>query len=121
MAASSPEARFSFVWQPVIPSDDAAAALAHARAETDARARHYWDTDLALGRAYAEPLATPFTSDAPGGKPLAWDVVLVFAPGTRWGETPPLPQAHLFPMESGKGAPAFSPARLREAIERSAK
>jgi len=49
----------------------------------DPRARHYWDGDQMVGKAFQPILGTP--------EP-AWDVWMLFAPGARWeGETPPLP------------------------------
>jgi len=49
----------------------------------DPRARHYWDGDQMVGKAFQPILGTP--------EP-AWDVWMLFAPGARWeGETPPRP------------------------------
>lgn len=77
----SDDLRVYFVWQPVLPADKESAALAHARAEKDPRARHFWDAANALGPAYARPLAPPWR------EPLAWDVVLLFPKGSRWDTT----------------------------------
>lgn len=49
----------------------------------DLRARHYWDDDQLVGKAFQPILRTPEE---------AWDVWMLFEPGVRWeGETPPQP------------------------------
>jgi len=91
------------------------AEVEHAAAERDARARHYWDTDLALGTAWADPLQTPF-DDGPKDKPLAWDVVMVFPPGARWPvDRLPIPALQMFPRDSA-GGPGFTVERLTAAL-----
>ena len=114
--ATSDAVRFFFAWQPVLRSDARAAAEAHAAGEKDARARHYWDEGLALGRAYAAPLATPYPTHA-DGKALAWDVVMVFARGVGWGSELPKPALHMFPPEEAGGTPGFSVERLRAELD----
>jgi hypothetical protein len=116
-AETSAELRFFFVWQPVLPSDVVDRAGERLRAETDVRARHYWDDELRLGRAWGTPLQTPYVGDEYGG-PLAWDVVMVFDRLVRWGPTFPAPALHMFPRDTAAGAPAFSVERLRGAIAR---
>jgi hypothetical protein len=116
-ALPSPAARFFFVWQPVLPTDVFPAAEAHRRAETDARASHYWDVGLALGKAWAAPLATPYP-DVAAGKPLAWDVVMLFDRGVTWGAELPAPALHMFPRDTEAGAPGFSVERLRVELGR---
>jgi hypothetical protein len=107
-AVPSPEVPFFFVWQPVLAGDARERAAAHERSETDGRARHYWDTDLALGLAYAGPLASPLTTVE--GRPLAWDVVMLFARGALWDPALPHPARRWFPGGLADGTPAFAPA-----------
>jgi hypothetical protein len=49
----------------------------------DRRARHYWDGDKAVGKAFQPILGTPEE---------AWDVWMLFDKGVRWqGVSPPRP------------------------------
>ena len=49
----------------------------------DPRARHYWDGDQNVGKAFQPILETP---------EAAWDVWMLFDRGIRWeGDTPPRP------------------------------
>jgi hypothetical protein len=74
------------VWTPVLESDDHGAAVeSHRKFLQDPRAVHYWDGDQDLGLLYGKLLALP------RGRTLAWDIYLVFGPGTRWSEEAPLP------------------------------
>lgn len=93
------------VWQPVLPTDSVDAASKHSASETDTRVRHFYDTESKLGRAYAEPLQTPFDE---AGR-LAWDVVLLFDRSTRWKPAPPTPALYRFPMDLPSGVPAWDP------------
>jgi hypothetical protein len=78
----------------VVWSDQLGAAPRHVAAAAelmpDQRARHYWDGDRLLGRAYQTRLEA-------GGKVFelrreAWDVWLLFDRDVRWGEHgPPKP------------------------------
>jgi hypothetical protein len=50
---------------------------------SDRRARHYWDEDQRVGKAFQPILKTP---------EAAWDVWMLFDRGVRWeGESPPRP------------------------------
>jgi len=53
----------------------------------DRRVTDFWTPTHTLATA----LATPLGLD--GGK--AWDTFLVFAPGVRWGDTPPAPDYYM--------------------------
>jgi hypothetical protein len=86
------ELRVYVLWQPVLPSDDRAAAgraAAELRRAThgDPRIVQYWDEHAELGWALGELLELP--SDAGGRRHgLGWDVYLVYRPGARWGTRP---------------------------------
>jgi hypothetical protein len=99
----SDDLRVYFVWQPVLPADKEDAALAHARAEKDPRARHVWDGANALGPAYGQPLPPPWK------EPFAWDMVLLFPKGARWDDELPRPSVYMYPRQAGE-APAFDAA-----------
>jgi hypothetical protein len=51
-----------------------------ARLIADPRAVHFWDGNDLMGEAYRTILRTPAR---------AWDVYLLFSPGTRWPDGPP--------------------------------
>jgi hypothetical protein len=73
------------VWMPVLGSDNAAAGKDAEALLPDDRVTHYWDGDNSLGKLYGRLL------ELPRGRQLAWDIYLVYAPGVRWDEEPPLP------------------------------
>lgn len=72
------------VWGPMLGEEVRADADAATVALPDPRVEHFWTGEHTLAEALAGPLGL-----APGE--LAWDVYLVYAPGTRWGDEPPVP------------------------------
>jgi hypothetical protein len=66
----------------------------------DARAKHYWDGDRALGREVSRILGE-------GGGSAAWDIFLVYGPNAAWGDRP---DASGTPVISESGA-------LRRAVD----
>ena len=76
---------------------------------TDARARHYWDGAELLGKFYEGMLPTPGTP--------AWDVYLLFAPGVRWGKTPPAPNLWMHQLNQSAGR-HLDPDAFAAAVER---
>jgi hypothetical protein len=89
------------VWVPMlsgtIKNVPGAAALA-----PDPRMLHYWDGSNDLGFSYGKVLPTP------GGP--AWDVYMLYAPGTAWrGLTPPKPNFWMHQLNI-TNAPRLNPA-----------
>ncbi len=77
----------------------------------DKRARHYWDANGALGRAYGRVLRTPDT---------AWDVYLLYARGVRWTDAgPPAPLFWMHQLGGVTIAPRLDPDVLRQHVEMS--
>lgn len=56
--------------------DSLAAAKAQQEVFQDNRVQHYWDPERILGKIVAEPLLK--------NTPIAWDIYLLFNPGTHW-------------------------------------
>ncbi len=71
------------VWLPMLTGDDKAAAHRVIATCPDPRAIHFYDPDRLAGRALAAALG--------GEGKVAWDVYLIYGPGTRWEERPPIP------------------------------
>ena len=80
-AVTHPDLRAYYVWVPMLPPDDEAAAAAERFAEP--RASHYWDGERTLARMLGEALRISArdsigAGDGPG---FAWDVYLAYARG----------------------------------------
>ena len=73
------------VWIPTFPGDNRGKALRARNLVPDARARHFWDGKLELGKRYRGVLSLP------EGIEVAWDVYFVFGPDAEWKESPPAP------------------------------
>lgn len=72
------------VWEPILRTDDERSARKATTILPDPRVRHYWIDSQAVGEMFQAPLAL---KDEP-----AWDVYLVYPPGTEWrGSRPPKP------------------------------
>lgn len=72
------------VWEPILRTDDARAARRATAMLPDPRVRHYWTDGQEVGEAFQAPIGLK-------GEP-AWDVYLVYPPGTEWkGDKPPKP------------------------------
>jgi hypothetical protein len=69
------------VWLPVAERDSAARAEAETVHVIDPRASHFWAPDMGLAKAFKKPLGLE--------KASAWDVYLLFEPGTPWGQDLP--------------------------------
>ena len=86
-----------------------------ARLVADPRARHYWDGDLIVGKAFQPILETPEE---------AWDVWMLFDREIRWeGDTPPPPawwehQLYGMPPELQLDGERFA-KKARELLSRS--
>ncbi len=81
-AVPHPDLRLSYVWVPVLPPDNIAAAEAAAEGLTEprpaGRATHYWDDELQLANRLGESLGITAQQSLPAeaGSGLAWDVYL---------------------------------------------
>jgi hypothetical protein len=68
----------------------------------DPRVRHFWDTGFAL-HAFAPVLGLPAGREA-------WDVYLIYKPGTRWdGDTPPAPDYWMHQLQGVENGPFLDP------------
>jgi len=92
LLAALPEARLRtyYVWVPMLPADDEAAARAAAKRFDEPRATHYSDRDRHLSRRMAQALAIDTRRSAGAGdKPeFAWDVYLAYGRGPKDIERP---------------------------------
>jgi len=79
-ALPNAELRAYFVWVPMLPSDNEAAADAAAQRFAAPRATHYWDSERHLSHRLAEALSIDTRrSAAPGDDPpFAWDIYLAY-------------------------------------------
>ena len=75
--------RVFVVWTAAIRTDHYEASIESRKLIPDARARHYWDGEQKYGYALAPVLGTRMD--------FAWDVYVVYEPGTSWGSAPPAP------------------------------
>jgi hypothetical protein len=93
------------------PEGMTGAARAGARRLPDARIRHYRDDEALLADRYAPALGLP--ADVP-----AWDVFLLFVPGTRWQEELPAPAFWMHQLDRGPPARHLDAAKLAAEVER---
>jgi hypothetical protein len=71
--------RAQFVWVPMLPPDNEAAALAASQRFAEPRARHHWDGERHLARRMGQALGIgAVDSVAEGDIGLAWDVYLAY-------------------------------------------
>jgi hypothetical protein len=90
-AVPHPGLRVHYVWAPVLPPDDRAAAEAAAErlaeprpdGRPSGRARHYWDGERRLAQRLGESLGISAKESLgiEGGTGLAWDVYLAYERG----------------------------------------
>lgn len=79
--------RLFVVWIPMFPGDSEAKAKASMKLVPDKGARHYWDAEKKIGKAFSTALGLPQDR-----VPVAWDVYLVFDKETTWKKSPPVPK-----------------------------
>jgi hypothetical protein len=75
------------VWGPMLGEETAADAKQATRHLPDRRVANFWTPTHALATVLATPL------DLHDGK--AWDTFLLFGPGARWGDSPPVPDYYM--------------------------
>jgi hypothetical protein len=85
LMAAMPDAelRAYFVWVPMLPGDNEAAARAAANRFAEPRAIHYWDGDRRLSRRLAKALGIDTRRSAVAGDEpaFAWDIYLAYRRG----------------------------------------
>jgi hypothetical protein len=75
------------VWGPMLGEENEADAEQATRHLPDPRVTNFWTPTHALATALEQPLGLHDVK--------AWDTFLLFAPGTRWGATPPAPDYYM--------------------------
>jgi hypothetical protein len=75
------------VWGPMLDEENEADARQATRHLPDPRVTNFWTPTHSLAVAFEQPLGL---HDA-----KAWDTFLLFAPGTRWGDAPPVPDYYM--------------------------
>jgi hypothetical protein len=117
LLAAMPDAdlRAHFVWVPMLPTDNQAAALAASERFAEPRATHYWDAERHVSQHMATALGIDTRrSAAPGADPpFAWDVYLAYRRGNRDTARPDF-WMHQLAVDH---APRFEPAQWRRHIE----
>ena len=83
------------VWEPILWLDSEISARLAARLFRDGRVQQFWVPDLVLAEAFQQPIGLK-------SEP-AWDVYLLYEPGTRWTTGPPPP--HDFMHQLGDRLP----------------
>jgi hypothetical protein len=82
LTAALPDAnlRACYVWVPMLPGDNAAAARAAANRFDAPRTTHYWDSDRRLSRRLAKALGIDTRRSAVAGDEpaFAWDIYLAY-------------------------------------------
>ncbi|HSC78649.1 MAG TPA: hypothetical protein VLB32_08795 [Candidatus Acidoferrales bacterium] len=78
---------------------------------SDRRIQHYRDDAALLAERFASVLDLP--EDV-----LAWDVFLLFAPGTRWQDELPAPAFWMHQLDRGPPARRLDAAKLAAEVER---
>ena len=73
--------RVYMVWLPILDRDNREVAQQSANAVQDPRVTHYWIADDAISHAFAPAVGLK--------EGRAWDIVLVYATDTTWGEDLP--------------------------------
>ena len=98
------------VWGPMLGEETEEDAPKGSVFFNDPRASHFWTGAHTLVEMWQEPLGLE--------DERAWDVFLVFAPGTEWGETPPVPDYY---MHHGRSLPEerrLNGVELRQQVRR---
>ena len=99
------------VWAPVLKTDTREAAAQATRLIPDLRARHYWDSELCLGRRFADVVPLPRKGR------LAWDVYFGNGADAQWKEAPPMPAAWMHQLSRGRDPRLLDGAKLRAEIQ----
>ena len=114
-AIPDPALRVDLVWVPVLDEDERPSAEVAAGRVRDSRVRQWWDEGRKLGDALGEVLRIPRRDGEPGFG-FAWDVYLVYAPGTRWTAGAPPPAPDFWTHQLSQVDPAIAPLRDGEQL-----
>jgi len=89
-AINSDDLSAYYVWVPMLPQDNEAAALTAEQRFAEPRAAHYWDDAHHLARYVSTALGIDSRPDAQAGdvKEFAWDVYLAYGRGATEIERP---------------------------------
>ena len=98
------------VWTPVIAGDDRASADQISRSMPESRVKHYWDGSQELGWAYGRILPLP------GGRPLGWDLYMIFGREADW--EPPVPVPTDWMHQLGRDDRTLDGERFRGFVQR---
>ena len=114
-ALPHPDLRVYYVWVPMLPPDEEAAADALAARFEEPRALHYWDGERALAHemALALRISARDSLGAGDGPGLAWDVYLTYPRGAV-GVTRPAFWMHQLGVTH---APRLDAAAFRQRVE----
>ncbi len=114
-AVPHPDLRLRYVWAPVLPPDDWAAAEAAAERFAEPRAMHYWDGERKLAQRLGESLAISARESlgAGSGSGLAWDVYLAYERGA----SDPFRPAFWMHQLGVTHAPRLDTAAFRQQVE----
>lgn len=82
------------VWERILGSDREDAARRATALVPDRRARHYWTNELGVGEAFQN--AVPLVDES------AWDVYLLYSPGTEWTEAGAPPPSYYMHQLGGR-------------------
>ena len=109
-AIPNPDLLAYIIWMPVVAGDDQASAEKVSQTMRDPRVRHYWDYPQQLGWMYGSSLPLP------GGRPLGWDIYLIFDRDAKWD--PPIPAPTDWMHQLGQDERRLDGKRLRVALQR---
>jgi hypothetical protein len=97
------------VWVPELGGKEKHVADA-SKLIADPRTVHYWDGKNVLGKAYQQILKTPGS---------AWDVYLLFSPGTLWtNHSPPAPVFWMHQLKGVAHAPRLDAPILAQEVKK---
>ncbi|MCH8273562.1 MAG: hypothetical protein IH851_02085 [Armatimonadetes bacterium] len=101
------------VWSPVSPIDARQLALDGAKAFSEPRLTHYWESKKSVGWDFAKVVKLPEGND------YAWDVFFVYGKDAEWKAEPPVPADWMHQLADDERR--LDGPRLRAAIERELK
>jgi copper chaperone CopZ len=94
------------IWEPMLTSDDRAAAVERSGEFTDPRVTYFWDGDQLTGKAWQRVLGT---------SRLAWDVYFLYGAQTRWDAEPTVPEFWMHQLGGAEDKAPFLDASRFEA------
>jgi hypothetical protein len=104
--------RMFAVWGPMQKKETAADAKAASVFLTDSRVTQFWTDDNVLANAWKAPLGL-----AEDPEP-AWDTYMLFPPGVRWGDAPPVPSYFMWVEKHLPVETRFNAETLGEQVRR---